>query len=112
VDEDGNEIAGVRLPAVAAPISTTTGWALRRTEFGENEGCEGAGQNIPFKATRTERTAAGDPRLSLEERYKDHDGYVQAVTKAAEGLEKRRLLLPEDVKQFIEQAQASKILTK
>jgi len=37
---------------------------------------------------------------------------VQAVTKAAEGLEKRRLLLPEDVKQFIEQAQASKILTK
>jgi len=112
VDEDGNEIAGVRLPAVVAPISTTTGWALRRAEFGENEGCEGAGQNIPFKATKAERTAAGDPRLSLEERYKDHDGYVQAVTKAAEGLEKRRLLLPEDVKQFIEQAQTSKILTK
>ena len=25
---DGNEIAGVRLPPVAAPIATTTGWAL------------------------------------------------------------------------------------
>ena len=112
VDEDGNEIPGIRLPAVAAPISTTTGWALRRAEFGENEGCEGAGQNIPFKATKTERMAAGDPRLSLEERYKDRDGYVQAVTKAAEALEKRRLLLPEDVKRFIEQAQASNILTK
>ena len=79
VDEDGNEIAGIRLPAVAAPISTTTGWALRRAEFGENEGCEGAGQNSRSKPRRRNATAAGDPRLSLEERYKDHDGYVQAV---------------------------------
>ena len=94
------------------PLATTTGWGLRDGYHGGNDGCEAAGQNIPFKATRTERTAAGDPRLSLEERYKDHDGYVQAVTKAAEGLEKPRLLLPEEVKQFIEQAQASKILTK
>ena len=26
VDKDGNEIAGVRLPPVEAPIATTTGW--------------------------------------------------------------------------------------
>ena len=36
---------------------TTTGWALRRAEFGENDGCEAAGQYIPFKATHAERTA-------------------------------------------------------
>ena len=71
-----------------------------------------AGQHIAFKVTNAERMAAGDPRLSLEERYKDHDGYVQAVTKAAQGLGKRRLLLPEDVKRFIEEAQASNVLTK
>jgi hypothetical protein len=110
VDEDGNEVAGIRLPGVAVPISTTTGWALRRTEFGENDGCESAGQHILFKATKAERMAAGDPRLSLEERYKDHDGYVQAVTKATQALEKRRLLLPDDVRRFIEQAQASPVL--
>ena len=40
---------------------------------------------------------AGDPRLSLEERYKNHDGYVAAVQKAAEKLEQQRLLPPADV---------------
>ena len=97
VDEDGNEAAGVRLPQVAAPIATTTGWALRREGFGKNDGGESDGQNIPFKTTKAERLAAGDPRRSLEERYQDHEGYVKAVTKAAKELEKRRFLLPDDV---------------
>jgi Alpha/beta hydrolase domain len=110
VDKDGNEVAGIRLPPVEAPIATTTGWALRRAGFGENDGCEAAGQHIPFKTTKAKRVAAGDPRLSLEERYQDHDGYVKAVTRAATKLEKRRLLLPEDVKHYIEQAQASAVL--
>ena len=47
VDEDGNEVAGVRLPPVAAPVATTTGWALRCAGFGENDGGEGDGQHIP-----------------------------------------------------------------
>jgi hypothetical protein len=110
VSEDGNEIAGIRLPAVAAPTGTTTGWALRRAGFGENDGCESAGQYIPFKSTKAERLAVGDPRLSLEERYKDHDGYVKAVTAAARDLGKRRLLLPADVERYISEAQASTVL--
>jgi hypothetical protein len=110
VDEDCNEVAGVRLPPVAAPIATTTGWALRRAGFSENEGGEADGQHIPFKTTRAERLAAGDPRLSLEERYQDHDGYVKAVTQAARKLEQQRFLLPEDVQKYIEEAQASDVL--
>ena len=55
VDQDGNEVAGIRLPPVEAPIATTTGWALRRDGFGENEGCEANGQHIPFKTTKAER---------------------------------------------------------
>jgi hypothetical protein len=110
VSEDGNEVAGVRLPAVAAPTGTTTGWALRRAGFGENDGCESAGQYIPFRSTKMERRAAGDPRPSLEERYKDHDGYVKAVAAAARDLEKRRLLLREDVERYIAEAQASAVL--
>ena len=88
VDQDGNEVAGIRLPPVAAPVATTTGWALRRAGFSENEGCESDGQHIPFMTTKEERLAVGDPRRSLEERYKDHDGYVKAVKKAAEKLGK------------------------
>jgi hypothetical protein len=110
VDKDGNEVAGVRLPPVEAPIATTTGWALRRADFSENEGCESDGQHIPFKTTKAERLATGDPRHSLEERYKDHDGYVKAVTKAAKKLEKQRFLLPEDVERYIDEAEASDVL--
>ena len=53
---------------------------------------------------------AGDPRLSLEERYKNHDGYVAAVQKAAEKLEQQRLLLPADVQLYVERARASNVL--
>ena len=110
VDRDGNEAAGIRLPPVEAPIATTTGWALRRAGFGENDGCEASGQHIAFKTTRAERMAAGDPRLSLEERYTNHDGYVAAVTKAAEKLAQQRLLLASDVQKYIDQARASNVL--
>ena len=64
----------------------------------------------PFATTRSARLATGDPRKSLEERYKDHDGYVKEVTKAAEKLEKKRLLLPSDVKRYIDEADASHVL--
>jgi hypothetical protein len=110
VDEDGNEIAGVRMPGVAAPTATTTGWALRRDEFGGPDGCESEGQNIPFARTKAERLASGDPRKSLEERYKDHDGYVEAVAKAARQLQKDGFLVEEDVQRFIAEAEASDVL--
>ena len=110
VDEDGNEIAGVQMPGVAAPTATTTGWALRADQFGGPDGCESDGQNIPFARTKAERKASGDPRKSLEERYKDHDGYVKAVAKAARKLRKDGFLVEEDVENFINEAQASGVL--
>ncbi|GAB3914607.1 alpha/beta hydrolase domain-containing protein [Larkinella knui] len=110
VDQDGNEVAGIRLPPVAVPVATTTGWALRRAGFGENEGCEGAGQFIPFKTTKAERELARDPRLSLQERYQTHANYVEAVRKAARNLARRRLLLDEDVQKYSQAAEASSVL--
>lgn len=112
VDHDGNEVAGIRLPDVAAPIATTTGWGLRSAAFGGGpwDGCEASGQWIPFATTKAERLASGDPRKSLEERYKDHAGYVKAVAKEAGKLEQRRLLLPADVQRYVEAAQASTVL--
>jgi hypothetical protein len=38
---------------------------------------------VPFAITKAQRLAANDPRPSLEERYGTHDGYVAAVTAAA-----------------------------
>ena len=75
-----------------------------------DDGDEADGQHIPFKTTKEERIAAGDPRLSLEERYINHSGYVEHVTKAAQQLESERFLLPADVQKYIQEAQASNVL--
>ena len=60
-DADGNDLAGVRLPDVAVPLATYTGWALRSGPQA-NDGCEAAGQYIPFARTKADRMASGDPR--------------------------------------------------
>lgn len=103
VDADGNEIAGVKLPDVAAPIGTYTGWNPRRIGFAEGESSL-LGSYFPFAATAAERGRAGDPRPSLEERYGTHDAYVKAVAAAARGLQEARLLVPDDVERYIEAA--------
>ena len=105
VDVDGNEVAGIRLPAVTAPVATTAGWNLRSAAFGGNDGCESSGTQIPFAIDATARTRIGDPRLSLTERYGNHAGYVGAVTTAANALAAQRLLLPADVQAIVTAAQ-------
>jgi hypothetical protein len=105
VDSDGNEIAGIRLPPVAAPVATTAGWNLRSAAFGGNDGCESTGTLIPFAPDLPTRTAKGDPRPSLTERYGTHAAYVAAVTAAANALAAQRLLLPADVQAYVTTAQ-------
>jgi Alpha/beta hydrolase domain len=94
-DSDGNDIAGVRLPDVTVPLATYTGWGLRRGAQA-NDGCEAAGQYIPFAKTKVDRLASGDPRASVEERYPAFAEYQSAVHRAIDDLVKDRLLLCED----------------
>jgi len=54
--------------------------------------------------------ANGDPRKSLQERYKNHEGYVDAVERAAVELVQERFLLQEDADHFISDAKASSVL--
>lgn len=67
------------------------------------------GSYIPFHKTRSQRVAAGDTRVSLEELYVNQDGYVQAVSAAARGLVEKRLLLQRDAELIIEKARNSAI---
>ena len=105
-DADGNDIAGVRMPEIAVPVATYTGWALRADG---HDGCDAAGQRIPFAKTKAARIASGDPRLSLEERYPDHATYVARVTQAAQELNAQRFLLDDDVAAIIAAAQAASV---
>ncbi|GAB4002710.1 alpha/beta hydrolase domain-containing protein [Spirosoma daeguense] len=112
VDQDGNEVAGIRNTAMRAPLGTYTGWAVRKPGYGEGDLASLNGMFIPFKKTKAERIAVGDPRLSLEERYGSHDSYVAAVRKATTDLVSEGFLLPEDAQAEIEKAQKSTILKK
>jgi len=104
VDADGNEVAGIRLPVISAPIATYAGWNLARDGFARGSLCSVIGSTIPFAKTRSEREAANDPRLSIEERYESHEDYVEAVERAARDLVAKRLLLEEDVSIYVEMA--------
>lgn len=104
VDRDGNEIGGVRAVSLQVPLATHAGWNLRAKGFVEDELCYLNGQYVPFAKTREEREKTGDPRLSIEERYKDPADYVQQVSRAARNLLDERFLLPEDADRIIGQA--------
>jgi hypothetical protein len=109
-DTDGNDIAGIRTPDVAVPLATYTGWALRAESVPQAaDGCDASGQRLPFAATKTARAAAGDPRPSLQERYRDHATYIRLVTEAARRLQHERLLLEQDVEAYIAAAEAAAV---
>ena len=102
VDADGNEIAGIRLPPIAVPLGTYTGWNVYRAQPAELADRDGS--LIPFARTKEEREAARDPRPSLDERYGSREAYVAKVQAAAEALVAERLLLPADADAYVKAA--------
>ena len=110
VDADGNEIGGVPVVLLGAPLGTYLGWNVVANGFHQGKLCNYAGGMIPFAKTRAERDATSDPRLSLEERYKNHDGYVSAVRAAAIKAVAAGFLLQSDADRLIAEAAASNVL--
>jgi hypothetical protein len=118
VNEDGNEdVTGLPTVLGEAPLGTYVGWNLTTTGwYGPNAsngpgsvgqvfaGAGNSGGYTPFWDTKANRVAAGDPRLSLQERYGTHAGYVCVVTKAANEAVKERFLLASDAQTLISNA--------
>ena len=86
------------------------GWNTRHADMGghgqtlSTGGASGGtlkGSSIPFPATRQEREATGDPRLSVEERYDSKEHYQDLVRKAAQDLIDQRYLLAEDLEGMV-----------
>ena len=100
VDTDGNEIAGIRLPDIAAPLATYTGWSEYKTPYPTGELADRDGSFFAFAATKSERESSGDPRASIAERYPDHATYVAAVRAVVDALVKDRLLLRDDAEAY------------
>jgi hypothetical protein len=106
VDDDGNELAGVRLPEVAVPLATRTGWNLRTADWGaDGMLTRWMGSLFAFPATPRERAERGDPRRSILERYATRQAYLDRVRAAVRELEADRLLLPADADSMIREAE-------
>jgi len=113
VDADGNELGGVPVVLRDAPLGTYLGWNVTaggERPFHAGQICNYVGGMLPFARSAAERQARGDARLSLEERYGSHDGYVEAVRRAAARAVKEGFLLEADAAALISAAQASQVL--
>ncbi|MEP6703148.1 MAG: alpha/beta hydrolase domain-containing protein, partial [Betaproteobacteria bacterium] len=113
VNADGNELGGVPVVLLDAPLGTYLGWNITAPgvmPFHKGQLCDYVGGMFPFATTAQERKAANDPRPSLQERYASHDGYVAAVTKAAARAKSEGFLLEEDAEALIRAAEASSVL--
>jgi hypothetical protein len=110
VDADGNELGGIPVVLRDAPLGTYLGWNVTAEGFHKDKICNYAGGMVPFAKTRAERVATGPPRLSLEERYATHDGYVRAVRAAAANAVAQGFLLQGDAEAMIAQAEAGDVL--
>jgi Alpha/beta hydrolase domain len=104
VDRDGNDSGGIRLPEVAVPLGTFTGWNYQLPTLANLNYLAGlVGSFIPFTRTAEERKTSGDARLSIAERYSGRDDYIEKVRAAVQALVSRRLLRAEDMNAIVEQ---------
>jgi hypothetical protein len=105
VDQDGNELAGIRLPDVAVPLATVMGWNLRHPDTGgPGQTHKTMGSTVPFAFTQQELQGAEDPRPSVEERYISRDAYLERVEIAAQELISQGYMLEEDLPRVARQA--------
>lgn len=101
VDEDGNDLGGLRAPMAAAPLGTYTGWSLRRRDAGHGAMVGITGSYIPFPDIEEERQQIGDPRASIMSRFEDSKAYSEAIGRAAEDLVARGHMLESDIQNCV-----------
>ena len=104
VDADGNEAAGIRLPDIAVPLATYSGWNEYKPPYPKGELADRDGSCLPFPTDKAARQASGDPRPSIAERYASGADYVAKVQAVVATLAKDRLLLAEDAEHYLERA--------
>jgi hypothetical protein len=107
VETDGNDLSGIRIPEVAVPLGSYTGWNIHLPQLKNLEYLAGLiGSFEPFAKIREERERTGDSRLSIAERYSGQQDYLDRVEKSAQNLVSQRLLLAGDVDAVVQRASA------
>ena len=95
----------MRLPDIAVPLATHAGWNYRDQSIGAPDRLAGEiGSYIPFPLTRANRERTGDPRMSIEERYRNRDEYVGRYAAVTLDLVTRGFVLQGDVVDLLKHA--------
>ena len=103
VDDDCNDLGGIRVPDVAVPLATYTGWNARHPDIGgEGQPMILAGATLTFPRTASERKAKSDPRPSIEERYRSKEAFLEEIRNAGEDLVRQGYMLAEDLELVVE----------
>lgn len=107
VNTDGNEIGGIPSPDLLVPLATYTGWNFNSPAYADPLRLFPLqGSYIPFAFSEQQRLARNDPRLSIEERYRSKEDFLQQIADAAEGLVEQRYLLSGDIPAIVQRASA------
>ncbi len=96
VDADGNEVAGIRLPDIAVPLATYTGWNEYKPPYPKGELADRDGSYLVFPAEK------------IAQRYRNRADYAAKVQATVEQLMKERFLLKEDADRYLEKARTEK----
>lgn len=104
VDGDGNEAAGIRLPDIAVPLATYSGWNEYKPPYPKGELADRDGSCLPFPIDKAARETSGDPRPAIAERYASGADYLAKVQAVVSALTKDRLMLAEDAERYLERA--------
>jgi hypothetical protein len=95
VDEEGNDLGGVRTPDVAVPLAVYTGWNLRSAPIGQAGALLGnSGSFFPFSQEKA------------AQRYASPERYLGQWDREAQALAADGLLLSEDIPSMRQSAQA------
>jgi hypothetical protein len=99
-NSDGNDVSGIQLAELLAPVATYAGWNYRSGSTNaptpQNDGpdgCESTGSYIGFYPTLTARQAASDPRPSITERFPTYAAYQNAAVAAVDKLVWNRFMV-------------------
>ena len=109
-DADGNELGGVPVVLRDAPLGTYLGWNITAAGFHKGQICNYTGGWIPFATTHGRAPGHRRPAPVARERYRNHDGYVRAVTAAADNAFGAGLPAAADRDALIAAAEASNVL--
>ena len=105
VDADGNDLGGIRLPEITAPLATYTGWNLRSPSIGAPTArIAFLGSFVPLPLTGSEPRESIDSRTAISRRYPDYAAYRTHFQQALDALIHERYILAEDGPQLLDRS--------